>query len=445
VLLGVLIAVFTEVHVNVPKFALHRSYDDLCQKRPELIGLINGRLRRQMSALQIALDKLADTGEVWEPAQRISVAIDLFTAVDRPDQYLATSTDEPYASLERTLLRAQRDKLKHADARRLLVFPVNSLFDGLKDITKRRIFHDVLAMHRGRAEASASKGATVQLRYVAKDVQWLRQELTPFVGNANPLVDYAVVGGDLVFGQSTSEEDPTAVRGRGFVYAGETYGSMYADAFNHLWRSETDHVYPLAQLEAYANLMDMRHAPNASTTVRTGQRGKAVFSETIRNIKDSKRWRAIDVASSTSDWFEKNEYARFQLASCESVAAGGSGERIFVLPRVLEQYRASAFIENVLEPQIRQGIKVRLVFSRNLLEPNLAAIDCIFNDSWGFYLCPGDSFREDDVTTDVNYIEPVMIRGYFDHLYKALAKAARPIDSHSLGGVGLTTILTRGF
>jgi hypothetical protein len=285
----------------------------------------------------------------------------------------------------------------------------------------------------------------------------LREVFRTETGDSDPPVDMAVIadaGDSLVFGQAVDQDKLTdfPAGGKAYIYSGSEKASGYQKAFNNVWNNHIDQLYPPAQLQAWVELLEMRENRADSDQDSAGTQdlsGEAFFRHIIGRIEASEELRAIDVADNTKHWFQRDEYIKFQNASCKSAEGSQNGYhgRIFVLKRPMVTAIANTFLKNTLAPQHQAGIDVHLVYARQLVERNLPAVDCIFGTQWGFYLTPLDSFDRNLVSARMNLMNESGISGYIRVIFDDLLKhsgSRRVVSSDLSDSRNLCRFLTSG-
>ena len=437
---GAYVALLHRTMSALSRYALHQSFGDLCRRHEELRGLIDAWTGRALDDISAKIDALANDGIVWTGTQRIESASLLLEGTDDIPSYLATSTDAPYnsSSEAEAFDRLQRTKLRHANVQRLLLYPLRQLINGLEDRDQRRRAALFLGLHTtGDAQRGRTINKSFQLRYLPTDsLADLKTQLSSLTGDIDPLVDMAVIGDSLVFGQGISDPQTFPADGRGFIIPGQGKASAYRKAFERIWAGWKDRMYPTAQIYAWIHLLEMRESMRLARVGQSGltpESGRDFFEYVVKQICESNSLCAIDVADSTRSWFEKQEYRQFHVATCEAARAHFEGEfqRIFVLRDSLDPLIANAFCEEVLKEEVDAGVHVFLVYAKDLLTQNLAALDCIFAQRWGFYLSPTDSFNEVTVSRDCNWMDPDAAIPYFEQMFQAL-KASTTQEPHAI-------------
>ena len=414
--------VINRIHLK-PDELLFEHYDSLIKREPRLRGLISARLLQSVDDIDTSIRQLTGSpGERWEQEDRFQAANNLMTQVDSITRYWATSTDAPFKSLAWSDLFYQRQKsrLKHADVRRLLTFPLDLLLKNLEIPENRINLRKFLAIHhRSNFHLRYWPIGTRQLENA------LRNQFLATNAKTNPiLVDMAVVGESLVFGQSAGEKDGSdnSVNGNGFIFTSPLAVDGYSRVFGQLWSAREDVFQSAAQLDAYLRLIDMRQNPPSGPV--PDLRGEEYFKQVLCRIAESSSLRAIDLAPDTRMWFEKVEYRSFLDATI--LAARNNPEnffgRAFVLPPILQESDAGGFIELVVRPQIEVGIHVYILRNCTLVQKDIAGFDCIFGPEWGFYLLPSDSFRSSEVNSAKNTLDSSVISYYAARVFSDLQR-----------------------
>jgi len=304
------------------------------------------------------------------------------------------------------------------------------MLEAFESDVNRKKAQQFLNLHSPANKNSNSKGG-FQLRYFPADsIEDLQREFRNITLERDPLVDMAVVGGSLVFGQTARGPRDFPASGNACVYTGEARAAAYRKAFDSIWGQWKDRSLPPAQLHAWIEVYGMRERVKQKPAAPTDppRTGEAFFEHILQLVRGSSNLRAIDIATSTKDWFEKDEYQQFHHASCEAAKQHtGYHGRIFVLGEALEACIASAFIDNVLREEVDAGMEVYLLHSSDLVDPDISSLDCIFGESWGFYLTPNDRFDRHSVTSDSNWMDKAVIPGYFTQMFNALIQRAHPL------------------
>jgi len=457
--LGAYITRVTSEFLLVTHKAIFREFNDLCDKHRNLIGEVYAMMSQRISDISNKLNVLANSGEsAWKPAQRIECIKNILDEKKDVEIYFATMTDAPYDSCSATedFDKTQRKKLRYADARRLLVYPIKDLLSGLRVVENRYKTERFLSLHRQTArngtQAALVNYGTIaefirrvtgknlsigfQLRYLPSDtLSVLREVFRTDTGDLDPPVDMAVIadsGDSLVFGQAVEGDAVGAfpAGGKAYIYSGNEKAQKYGKAFDNLWRNHLEELYPLAQIQAWVELLEMRDSQSDTDSWPVPAQdtsGSKFFRSVINLIEDSSELRAIDVADSTKHWFQKSEYIDFHKASCES-AKNHKGQkdsyhgRVFVLKRPMETGIANTFLRQTLIPEHQAGIEVHIVYARMLVERNLPAVDCIFGTQWGFYLTPLDSFEEHLLSAGMNLMNDSSFSGYIRVMFDDLVK-----------------------
>jgi hypothetical protein len=259
----------------------------------------------------------------------------------------------------------------------------------------------------------------------------LREELARDGESEHTLVDMAIIGSVLVFGQEAREDDIDRVTGAGFVRTDRRVVSHYRRGFQNTWMRFAYRMMPERQLSWMAAVVDMRHkmrkeiADGHPLPPIPGTGGR-FFDQVIDSIEHSDHLRAVDVAPRTYDWVTKSEYRQFREATVLAASSHPDGQfaRVYVLPDGMHDTNtATAFRDVVLRPQVEAGVELYLLHNEQVVTANCSASDCIFTEDWGFYLAPSEEFDAARLSAGTNTFDQRHVQS-FVVMFNRLVRAA---------------------
>ena len=422
---------------ELPVACVTKLFRKIVDRHPELSSFSRWRALTTLSSLSEQLHDLQGAaGLSWDGTQRHNTATELFESRNEIKCYWATSTDPPFESseAEARFIQRQRDKLKKADVRRLLVVPLGKLINNLGGKDQRKHVKDFLRLHDVHFE----------LRYWPYDAQALAtilREGLPGNITQDPLVDFGIIDNEIVFGQKIKNEDQDRPTGNGRIITEPSFVECYNNAFQSLWNQLMHKCNPAQQLEAWVWAME-----NRSDSIRLGNSSESKdYFETITNqIVDNENLFAVDVALDMNLWWKKEEYVAFRDASIKCARnhnTSGKQIRIYILYVGLENLKAAElFIDEVVSPQLEAGMELVFMNPSALIEHDLAAIDFVSNGvDWGFYLMPTDDFEKNKLSEAHNSILSPHLANFqsiFDALYQCQdtrqIRMSSPNDMHKM-------------
>lgn len=407
---------------SLPENVIFDTYKHLIESYPEISSLVHVRLLSKLESLHLQFGNLlTDAGEIWDSARRHEVACCMLAAFEPKRTYWATSTDAPFKSFEsvESFYRAQEEILRDGDVKRLLVYPWGKLLTALQDPKRRDNLEGFIRLHEKNH---------FQLRYWPRSLQDLKNDLKLYVGEAPVLVDMAIVGDSVVFGQEAAPNDRVNVSGRGHIRTSNGFVMSYKSAFTSIWDRRRGEMMSAKQLLAFLRLLEMWSAETPMTE-STSQvlHGRAYFDQVVGQIEHSSELRAIDIAQVTEAWLNQAEYIGFLEATIKSAQNHPDSHhaRVYVLQDYLYDM-TSVFIKKVIIPQVTAGVCVHFLFNSSLLDLNLAAVDCIFSDSWGFFLAPRQAFDFNKLSSRNNAMESRQIVFFLDMFEKLVETLHMP-------------------
>ncbi len=411
---------------------LHDRLDEVLQRfesdQPNVIRTyLERRMVRSIDQREHECLTLLGEGVLWTPEQRLDTANDMFLAVPAIKNYAATSCDPPYDSPAglKAFLEQQSEKLRSANARRLLVYPRGVIVSQLLASNENRNhFKELL---------KAYTNAGIKLRYWPQHPKSLEDYLKRVgqVGSNNVLVDFGIINNEVVFGQALGGDQKISGAGRIIVRAGV---DGYANTFDHIWREIARETMSARYLNVLLLLCSMRAGRGDD-----GRTGQGFYDSVVANIRASRKLRAIDVAPELDSWWREEEYQGFTTATIQSAKANGGHSqvgRMYVIgPHNISPASASIFYRRVLQSQLDAGVEIGIVSTGSLARREVAAVDCIFNDSWGFYLLPEvDHFKKEQLSAKNNELNAGIIPD-LDHCYEEIRKVAETEGLLSTSGI----------
>jgi hypothetical protein len=406
---------------NLPLNVLNDAYKDMTKRSPELVGLINSSVYSALAETHFHLLRLALQGDdKWTPDTRFAIATSLIEGFRRVRHYYATSTDVPYRTLDiaRQFYAVSEEVFRTATVQRLLVLPRATLLTDLEQHDQdRKNLLAFIELHHHHGTSWDQQPTGYQLRYWPSDIPTLRANMrrkfkikTDESDEDKPvLVDMAVVeerrvfaraGRQLVFGQAGLENDKLEVSGPGMVHGGPFKAAQYRGWFTHVWQTLEGDCESAAQLAYWAKLFGLREEIGRRHANGAGEHGETFLKSVLSILASATSLCAVDIAETTTAWYEDSLYIAFHDAMKKSAEAHANGRhaRIFVLPHELPNWAAEGFVERVLVTLLATGrVEVFLYRKKDLVHYDLAAGDHIVADDSCFYLAPGEGFGAQNI------------------------------------------------
>ena len=427
---GAWLSNFIEFFKTYPERTAQKYLSKWRDQYPELTNLIEIRFNEGIEAFYSKIHQVTGgSGEEWTTDKRLQTANAIFDGAHKILSYCAICTDPPYlqSSATRGFYKRQAKRLQNSKTRRLLVFPIAELIKELNDEERFNYLNEYIGFHREYG---------IDLRYWPHSIKNLKEdhlEVNMGDGNTRLLVDFGILKDSLqenpiVFGQEATSDDEDRVRGKGHVITLPGEVGQYVEIFDLLWEQTKNECYPAAQLTMINMLSKMRKENAQTSHSAIVQDGNQFFNECVDHIKCANSMCAIDVAEDMAVWWQKNEYIKFRDATIFASNSGKQCSRMYVLKKRFDTLgKAELFIKDVINPQVNAGVEIGLVYSGALVDKDIGAIDCVFDDlGWGFYLMPRDSFSTAKVSMNKNLINSNLISDF----RKLHEDVKRIVESH---------------